>query len=59
MRDTLKSLGVADVNSGASTGTWLDTKGPELVSINPADGAPIAKVRQATAEDYDAVVRKS
>lgn len=59
MRDTLKSLGVADLNPGASTGTWLDTKGPELVSINPADGSTIAKVRQATAADYDTVVRKS
>src|SRR5262249_51046968 len=59
MHDTLKSLGVLDVNSGASTGTWLDTKGPELASVNPADGSLIAKVRQATAADYDAVVRKS
>src|SRR5262245_53350144 len=59
MHDTLKSLGLQDVNSGASTGTWLDTKGPELASINPADGSVIAKVRQATAEDYDVVVRKS
>jgi len=59
MRDTLKSLGILDVNSGASTGTWLDTKGPDLVSINPANGETIAKVRQATADDYDTVVRKS
>ena len=59
MQDTLKSLGVADVNPGASTGTWLDTKGPELVSFNPADGTAIAKVRQATPADYDEVVRQA
>jgi aldehyde dehydrogenase (NAD+) len=59
MRDILQKLGVADVNPGASTGTWLETKGPELVSINPTDGRPIAKVRQATAEDYETVVRKT
>ncbi len=59
MRDILQKLGVADVNPGASTGTWLETKGPELVSFNPTDGRPIAKVRQATAEDYETVVRKT
>src|SRR5262245_46377898 len=59
MHDTLKSLGLLDVNAGASTGVWIDTKGPELASMNPADGSTIAKVRQATASDYDAVVRKS
>jgi aldehyde dehydrogenase (NAD+) len=59
MRDILQKLGVADVNPGASTGTWLETKGPELVSFNPTDGRPIAKVRQATAGDYETVVRKT
>jgi len=59
MHDFLKKLGIVDVNPGASTGTWRDTKGPELVSANPADGKPIAKVRQATADDYEAVASQT
>ena len=43
----LKSLGVLPENPGACNGAWLDTRGPELVSINPATGEPIARVRQA------------
>ena len=56
MRETLEALGIEEINSGASTGTWLGTKGPELASTNPTDGSSIGRVRQATAEDYDAVV---
>ena len=59
MRETLEALGVADLNSGASTGTWLPTNGPELVSINPYDGTPIGRVSQAMGEDYEAVVGKA
>ena len=54
-RGILEPLGLSDVNAGASTGTWLDTKGPELVSLSPADGRPIAKVLQATGQDYERV----
>src|SRR5262249_55671748 len=56
MKSVLEALGVSGTNSGASAGSWLDTKGPELASINPADGATIAKVRQAGVEDYEAVI---
>jgi aldehyde dehydrogenase (NAD+) len=52
----LERLGVRAVNAGASAGTWLDTRGAELVSTNPATGEPIASVRQATAADYDTVI---
>ena len=52
----LERLGVRPVNSGASHGEWLETAGAELVSTNPATGEPIARVRQATAVDYEMVV---
>ena len=52
----LERLGIRPVNSGASHGEWLTTAGPELVSTNPATGEPIARVRQATAADYEMVV---
>ena len=53
--DLLEALGVKDVNPGACTGTWIDTAGSELVFYNPTNGEPIAKVRQATAENYETV----
>ncbi|ANM29447.1 aldehyde dehydrogenase [Acidobacteria bacterium Mor1] len=56
MNELLESLGVQPRNSGACTGSWIQTSGPELVSHNPADGEPIAAVTQAMAADYEAVV---
>jgi aldehyde dehydrogenase (NAD+) len=53
----LSRLGIQDVNPGAGTGRWIDTKGAELTSTNPTTGEPIAKVRQATKAEYDEVVR--
>ncbi len=52
----LERLGIRPVNSGASAGRWLETKGDEVVSFNPASGEPLAAVRQATAADYETVV---
>ncbi len=56
LNDTLAALGVGSTSRGASTGTWLETRGPELVSYNPATGKPLGRVLQATADDYEAVV---
>jgi len=50
----LKQLGIDPVHSGAYHGKWLKTTGPELVSTNPATGAVLGRVRQASAKDYDA-----
>jgi len=55
--DLLDSLGIRPVNSGAATGTWIDTRGPELVSQDPAREEPIASVRQARGDDYEQVAR--
>jgi aldehyde dehydrogenase (NAD+) len=52
----LERLGIHASNPGASAGHWLDTRGPELVSTNPATGEVLAAVRQATAADYETVV---
>jgi len=59
MRDLLQTLGLQATNPGAATGGaagWLDTRGEELVSVSPIDGRPIAAVRMATADDYEAVM---
>jgi len=59
MNALLEKLGLRAVNPGACTGpdNWItDPAGQELVSYNPATGEPIAKVVQATAATYDAVV---
>ncbi|MBP6333981.1 MAG: aldehyde dehydrogenase family protein [Bacteroidia bacterium] len=58
--EVLKTLGLKDVNPGACTGTkWIDTKGEIIESYSPADGALIGKIKQATAEDYENVIRMS
>ncbi|MFH1276814.1 MAG: aldehyde dehydrogenase family protein [Candidatus Eisenbacteria bacterium] len=59
MKDFLQRLGIREVNSGACHAEWLDTKGGELVTFCPADEKPIAKVNQATEDDYETVVRKA
>jgi aldehyde dehydrogenase (NAD+) len=55
----LDRFGLGKENPGAGTGSWLDTRGPLLVSTNPATGEPIARVRQAAGEDYDRVVSEA
>lgn len=57
-RAVLERLGIAEVNSGACWGEWIEnTSGGELVSINPSDGSPIARVRMASEDDYEEVMR--
>jgi aldehyde dehydrogenase (NAD+) len=53
----LERLGLAPVNSGACGADWIPSpSGGELESINPATGAPIARVRMAGDADYESVV---
>jgi aldehyde dehydrogenase (NAD+) len=62
MTSLLEKLQLKDVNPGACTGPdgWIeDPDGKVLVSYNPATGEPIARVVQATAATYDAVVRQA
>ena len=56
--EVLKRLGIREVNPGAATGQeWLDTKGKETASVSPIDGQVIARVNNATLEDYEKVIR--
>lgn len=57
----LKELGIKEVNQGASTGLeWYGSEaGGEITVYSPVDGKFIAKVYQATEEDYDKVVEKA
>jgi aldehyde dehydrogenase (NAD+) len=56
----LKLLGIEAINPGVSTGSeWIDTKGEETASFSPIDGSFIAKVRNATLEDYEHLVSKA
>jgi aldehyde dehydrogenase (NAD+) len=54
--DVLRELEIEPVNPGACGAGWIDTSGDELASINPATGCAIARVRQASAEDYEHVM---
>ncbi len=58
-RDILAGLGLNDVNPGcwSGDGGWLaDDAAPLIESVNPATGEVIAKVRGATAADYERIV---
>lgn len=59
MEKILNTLGIKDVNYGATTGKsngWIKTGGQELISYSPIDGKPIAKVIQASEKDYEVVI---
>ncbi|MBI3511101.1 MAG: aldehyde dehydrogenase family protein [Bacteroidetes bacterium] len=58
--EALKTLGINEVNYGASTGTdhW-NTKGSKVDSYSPADGQYIGSVNQATADDYEKIISKA
>lgn len=60
MEAFLKELSLEEKNSGASTGSnWLKAKGAVISSFSPADAKLIAKVTQASASDYEAVIKKA
>ena len=57
---TLERLGILEVNPGVTTGTvWHDTEGPVTESVTPIDGSTIARVKNATKEDYEKVILKA
>src|SRR5476651_467983 len=58
IKDMLEVLGIKEFNNGACTGTeWLDTKGELIPSYSPADGKLIGNIKQATAEDYEKIIK--
>ena len=53
----LGRLGLGAVNSGVQGARSVERPGgPEIVSVDPATGRPIARVVSASAEDYHRVV---
>jgi len=55
----LASLGIQEINKGASTGShWFTTCGEEIHSYSPVDGQLIATVKSATKEEYEAAILK-
>jgi aldehyde dehydrogenase (NAD+) len=58
----LQKLSIKEVNPGACFGPdgWIsDSQGTELVSFNPANGEPIAKIVQADDEAYERVLKEA
>ena len=57
LNPVLERLGIQSVNPGACGSDWIaPSAGPTVASINPADGQEIARIRLATAEDYERIV---
>ncbi len=60
IQKTLQELGLKDINNGTTTGTkWLETNGETTSSVSPINGKEIAKIKNATAEDYEKVMKKA
>ena len=53
----LNKLKIKAVNSGATTGTrWVETEGTVTVSSTPITGEEIAKVKNASEDDYEKII---
>ena len=60
IKGVLSRLGIKDMNQGATTGTvWMDTTGEITGSVSPVDGETIASIRNASAQEYEAVMQKA
>jgi len=59
-KQVLERFGIKDINYGVCTGTaWLKTEGDITSSVSPVDNIEIAKVKNATIEDYEKVIQKA
>jgi aldehyde dehydrogenase (NAD+) len=56
MKDTLRALGLGDINNGCSTGASWYGNGPLMESYSPVDGKLIAKIKGTSKEDYEKVI---
>ena len=60
IKKILAELGIEAINEGTSTGSeWITSRGAELPSYSPVDGALIATVKQSSPEDYEKVVAQA
>src|SRR6516162_8317946 len=56
----LKSLKIAAVNKGSSTGThWIESASTALESVSPADGKKIASITITDKKAYEEVIAKA
>lgn len=56
-QDVLNKLGIREINPGVCTGTkWMESVGDVTVSVSPTDGLPIARIRNASVEEYEKVI---
>jgi aldehyde dehydrogenase (NAD+) len=56
MQEILKTLGLAAVNDGTSTGLKFMGSGEVISSYSPVDGKHIADVKSTTKEEYEQVI---
>jgi len=60
IKGILNRLGVKDLNPGVSTGKeWVEPSGDTTTSYTPIDGSELAKVKNATKDEYEKVVQKA
>lgn len=62
MKALLEKLSIQEINFGACSGPqgWIEDRGGrELVSYNPTDGQPLAKVIQATPAAYQTLMARA
>ena len=60
IKQVLDRFGIKALNDGVSTGAvWYKTEGDVTSSVSPIDGKEIAKVKNATIKDYEAVIKKA
>lgn len=57
MQSTLKALGLKEINEGCSTGQKWFSNGEIIESYSPVDGKLIGKVKTATKDDYQKVIK--
>ena len=58
--DFLKSLKIAAINKGVSTGTkWIESAGETIDSFSPVNGKKIGSVIAADKRSYEAVIKKA
>lgn len=53
--ELLRAFGLSDDNPGAFDGSWIETTGPRIESVDPSTGEVIASVRLGTTKDYERV----
>ena len=55
--ESLKRLGINELNHGSSTGSESSGGGEKINSYSPVDGALIGSVTSTTQEEYEAIIK--